>query len=60
MKAGRELGALREALEARGLLARASLVERCGMEGERVCPSLAEAPEDCGYFTVVLVKRDER
>lgn len=60
MKAGRELGALREALEARGLLDRASLVERCGMEGERVCPSLSDAPEDCGYFTVVLVKRDGR
>ena len=59
MKAGRELGALRDALAARGLLDRASMVENCGMETERVYPRFAEAPEDSGYFSVVLVKRNE-
>ena len=58
MKAGRELGALRDALAARGLLDRASMVENCGMETERVYPRFAEAPEDSGYFSVVLVKRN--
>ena len=60
MKAGRELGALRRKLADRGLLDRASMVENCGMEGQRVYPRFADAPEDCGYFSVVLVKRDGR
>lgn len=57
MKAGREIGALREALAEHGLLDRAAMVENCGMETERVCPRFADAG-DSGYFTVVLVRRD--
>ena len=57
MKAGREIGKLREALAEHRLLGRASLVENCGMEGERVFPQFADA-EDSGYFSVVVVKRD--
>ena len=58
MKAGREIGALRRTLAERGLLDRAAMVENCGMDGERVFPRFAEAPEDSGYFSVVVVKRD--
>jgi len=65
MKAGRELGALRQKLEDASLLEgaamvveRAAMVENCGMDGERVFPRFAEAPEDSGYFSVVVVKRD--
>lgn len=58
MKAGRELGALRQSLEERNLLEGAALVENCGMEGERVFPRFADAPADSGYFSVVVVKRD--
>ena len=57
MKAGREIGTLREALRARGLLEKASLVANCGMEGEQVFPRFADMPEDTGYFSVVLVKK---
>ena len=57
MKAGREIGALREALRSRGLLEKASLVANCGMEGEQVFPHFADMPEDTGYFSVVLVKK---
>lgn len=57
MKAGRELGALRERLAAAGLLDRASLVANCGMEDEVVCPRLGELGEDTGYFSLVIVKR---
>lgn len=59
MKAGREIGRLRDTLEAHGLLDRASMVENCGMETERVYPRFADAPEGSGYFSVVVVKRDE-
>lgn len=58
MKAGREIGALRQKLEEAGLLARAAMVENCGMENERVYPRFGDAPADSGYFSVVLVKRD--
>ena len=57
MKAGREIGALKNTLEEHGLLGRASLVANCGMEGELVCPSFAELEEGSGYFSVVLVKK---
>lgn len=59
MKAGRSLPALRDKLAARGLLAGASMVANCGMEGERVCPDWKDWEEDGGYFSVVLVKGDE-
>ncbi|MDE7054378.1 MAG: precorrin-2 C(20)-methyltransferase, partial [Oscillospiraceae bacterium] len=45
MKAGREIGKLREALAEHRLLGRASLVENCGMEGERVFPQFADAED---------------
>lgn len=59
MKAGREIGALRDKLKEHGLLERASMVSRCGMEGEEVFPRFADMDEDAGYFSVVIVKRGE-
>ncbi len=58
MKAGREIGQLRETLAGHGLLDRAAMVENCGMEAERVFPQFAGAPADSGYFSVVVVKRN--
>ncbi len=57
MKAGRELPALRASLSAQGLLEKASLVVNCGMEDERVYRRFADAPEEAGYFALVIVKR---
>ena len=59
MKAGKEIGALKNTLEEHGLLSRASLVANCGMEGELVCPHFADLEEGSGYFSVVLVKKGE-
>ena len=59
MKAGREIGALKEKLAAHGLLESASLVANCGMEGEQVWERFADMPENTGYFSVVLVKKGE-
>ena len=59
MKAGRELGALRDTLAAHGLLDRASMVANCGMEGEAVYPRFADVPDGTGYFSGVLVKKGE-
>lgn len=60
MKAGKEIGALKETLEHHGLLDKASLVANCGMEGELVCPNFADLEEGSGYFSVVLVKKGEQ
>ena len=59
MKAGKGIPQLKRQLAEHGLLARAAMVENCGMPGERVWPSLAEAREDPGYFSIVLVKEGE-
>ena len=59
MKAGREIGALKDTLAHRGLLDRASMVANCGMEGELVCPKFADMADGSGYFSVVLVKKGE-
>lgn len=58
MKAGREIGVLKETLRAHDLLDRASLVANCGMEGEQVWEHFEEMPENTGYFSVVIVKRE--
>nr|WP_317325044.1 precorrin-2 C(20)-methyltransferase [uncultured Flavonifractor sp.] len=60
MKAGREIGALKDTLAAHGLLDNASLVANCGMEGELICPHFADLEEGSGYFSVVLVKKGEQ
>ena len=59
MKAGREIGALKEKLAEKGLLERASMVANCGMEGEAVYPRFAELTDGSGYFSVGLVKKGE-
>lgn len=45
---------LRQALEQRGMLEHATLVERCGMPDERILPRLERA-DDAGYLSVVIV-----
>ena len=60
MKAGKEIGALKETLDHHVLLDKASLVANCGMEGELVCPRFADLEEGSGYFSVVLVKKGEQ
>lgn len=58
MKVPRHMGALKEQLQDAGLLRHASLVERCGLPGERVCTDLRQA-DDTGYFSVILVRQEE-
>ena len=56
MKSGRLLGELRDKLEQRGELDRASMVANCGLPDERVYPWFADAREPYDYFSVVIVK----
>jgi precorrin-2/cobalt-factor-2 C20-methyltransferase len=54
MKTGKKLKELKQQLKEHGL--QASMVENCGMEGEKVYRSLEEIPEEAGYFSLLIVK----
>ncbi len=56
MKAGKEIGGLKEKLAEYGMLEGAAMVENCGMTGEKVYPKFADLQETSGYFSVVLAK----
>lgn len=56
MKAGRDLGALRETLAARGELDDTAAVANSGLPREQVCEKFADLDVDSGYFSVVLYR----
>lgn len=56
MKAGGQLGELKQDLAHAGVLDRAAAVTDCGMASEQVFFSLGDAPEASGYFTTVVVR----
>ncbi|WP_409968973.1 precorrin-2 C(20)-methyltransferase [Bengtsoniella intestinalis] len=59
MKAGKDITALQETLANRNLLSGASMVENCGMDGERVYHKFGELDAVSGYFSVVVVKHPQ-
>ena len=58
MKTGKSVLEVRELLRARGELANAALIERVGMEGQRLVEDLDEITEPSGYFSIILVKEE--
>lgn len=60
MKAGRQLGVLKDVLRQRKELDHASLAVNCGLDGERYETKFANADTDAGYFSIVLVKQPEK
>jgi len=56
MKPGREFADVQRQLKQYGLLDKAVMIERCGMEGERVCRSLKDIDEIESYFSIIIVK----
>lgn len=58
MKTGKSVLAVRELLRQRGELANAALIERVGMEGQRLVEDLDEITEPSGYFSIILVKEE--
>ena len=47
---------VRELLRQRGELANAALIERVGMDGQRLIENLDELEQPSGYFSIILVK----
>lgn len=56
MKSGKAFSQLRGELDKRGLLESAQMVQRCGLEGERVYRSLADADDESGYLSVAILR----
>lgn len=56
MKSGRTLPKVAEALQEKGLLDKAAMVQDCGLPTEAVCADLSNLPEKTGYFATIIVK----
>lgn len=56
MKSGKSIGTIKELLNQMENPPVVKMVERCGMEGERIFQSLEELDEDAGYFSILVVK----
>lgn len=54
MKSGKKIGKVKEFLSEQN--ADVTMVENCGMEGERVFRSVEEIPEDAGYYSLIIAK----
>jgi precorrin-2/cobalt-factor-2 C20-methyltransferase len=60
MKSGKAIEQIKTILQEKKLLKNAKMVQRCGMEGERVFASLEEADNDTGYFSIIVVKGEAK
>lgn len=56
MKTGKSVLEVRELLRQRGELGSAALIERVGMDGQRLIENLDELKQPSGYFSIILVK----
>lgn len=56
MKSASEIGRVRDELMERGLLDHAAMIERCGLEGEKIYKDLREVDDKSSYFSIILVK----
>ena len=57
MKPGRRYAEIRDHLKECGF--EAAMIENCGMEGEKVFERLCDFPEEAGYFSLIIAKRDK-
>ena len=56
MKTGKSVLEVRELLRQRGELGSEVLIERVGMDGQRLIEDLDELEQPSGYFSIILVK----
>lgn len=56
MKSGRSIGQVKDMICGQPQRWEARMVERCGMEGERVFESADEIDPQAGYFSIIVVK----
>ena len=57
MKSGKQMERVKASLKEAGLAV--SMVENCGMEGERVYRSLEEIGGESGYYSLIIAKEGQ-
>jgi precorrin-2/cobalt-factor-2 C20-methyltransferase len=56
MKSGKSIGKVKALIQNTENPPSVKMVERCGMQGERVFERLEDLDEEAGYFSVLVVK----
>lgn len=56
MKSGKSIGRVKSLLEQMDRPQSVKMVERCGMQGERVFTQMEDLDENAGYFSILVVK----
>ncbi len=56
MKTGRSMKKVKELLSSKGIMDKAKMVQKCGMEGEEIYESMEQVDENSSYFSVIVVK----
>lgn len=58
MKSGKGLKSVLKVIEKKGLSDKTQIIERCGMEGQRIFNNIDEFNKsaEAGYFTIAIVK----
>ena len=60
MKSGKSLKKVIDTLQTKGLIENSSMVERCGMDGEKVYKNLSDVNPGSSYFSTIVVKDKEK
>lgn len=60
MKTGRAMGKVKNHLKEKGLYEQAKMVECCGMSNEKIHLSLDTAEDEGSYFSVIVIKEEEK
>jgi precorrin-2/cobalt-factor-2 C20-methyltransferase len=55
MKSGGALEDVKKTLRDRGLRAKSAMVVDCGLPTQRIFEDIDEAPDECSYFTTILI-----
>lgn len=59
MKSGKSIGEIKEHIKRMNRPCTVKMVERCGMDGERIFNSIDEIDEDAGYLSVMIISDRE-
>lgn len=59
MKTGKSIGKIKEHIKEMNKQCRVKMIERCGMEGERVFNSIDEIDDKAGYLSVMIIQDRE-
>lgn len=60
MKSGKQIGKIKHYIKNMSKKQSVQMVERCGMEEERIFKNIDEIDENAGYFSVMVVKDDKK